>query len=209
MGTKEDRWSVIAKFCCPFCFVSNSMFAQLLQLQGYQWYNIMHRIDVQSAFEPPLWLWLWIQQSNLFHKTLQFMVMYHWAKFSCKRINNSEATVETITCGTDLIESKVIFWHWLMMMHHFTSLAAKRLTNSEDVIQTITVTMALNTAKQSFHKTLSLIMMSHQNLVVSQKIGCRMIAGLFSYFLDGTLLMLHVNKCMHKGDLVFLLVPCL
>ena len=44
MGTKEDRWSVIAKFC----------FVALFQLQGYQWYNIMHRIDVQSAFEPPL-----------------------------------------------------------------------------------------------------------------------------------------------------------
>ena len=80
-----------------------------------------------------------------FYKTIQLMMMWHQAKFSCKRTSSSDdifkshiLIIWSLTVNVTLKTTNQSFWKtiWLTMMHHHTKFGSKRLSNSENIIWT-------------------------------------------------------------------------
>ena len=112
-----------------------------------------------------------------FHKTSQFMMMYHQTISGCKRISSSKGTGEmilffiisahTVTLTLN-ITKPFCTTPWFMMMHHHTKSGYKNLNRSDHPTKhsskfcTFNVTLTLKMGKRYFHTALQLTITDHQ-----------------------------------------------
>ena len=142
-------------------------------------------MNIHRNFEPFLWPWPWLQQSNpIFSQDnsaydevpsnqVQLQNDQQFRKY-----NRSYFDIWSFTVTLILKTANQSFWKTicLMMLHHHTKFASTRFSSWEDyhldkhslTFYNSAVTLTLNTVIQVPHKTLWLIIMYYQTRLVAK-----------------------------------------